>query len=142
MLVAELGAGVLYSPASASEADDAGALFTATVATGSGVRTMVVGATELACKLSTGSWAPRSQKMETAATLAAMLAPLFASLLAIGHVPMAVTSRAKHASTPFQVNEKRDADWPEQDEAQHHQGDPRWLPEVVDSVDQAHLGPP
>src|SRR5689334_19119020 len=75
MLVAELGAGVLYSPASASEADDAGVLFTATVAAGSGVSTMVVGAAELACKVSTGSCAPRNQKMDTAATLAAMLAP-------------------------------------------------------------------
>src|SRR5476651_1431874 len=53
------------------------------------------------------------------------------------------TTKTEHASAPFQVNEKGKADWPEHDEAQHHQGDPGGAGDVVQSLHKvAHAGPP
>jgi hypothetical protein len=53
-----------------------------------------------------------------------------------------VALRAKHASTPFEIDEKGQADGPEQDEAQHQERNPRRLAEVVYFFDQAHEGAP
>ena len=63
------------------------------------------------------------------------IAELFAAdaAAAVGRVPGAPagTARAKHASTPFQVDEKGEADRPEHDETHHRQGNPGRAGDVV-----------
>ena len=69
---------------------------------------------------------------------------LTAGFAAVGSGPMTVATRAKHASTPFQVDEKGEANRPEQDEAHDQKGDPGGLRDVVQSFHQAarHGGAP
>src|SRR5262249_32638437 len=74
------------------------------------------------------------------------LAGFATRLAAVRAVPLAVTAmpRAKHASTPFQVEEKGEADRPEHDEADDQQRDPGGPRDVVQSFHQArhHRGLP
>src|SRR5687768_1982594 len=77
MLADELGAGVTYRSGSPFDAriSDGGAVFSATtVPVASGWSTMVSGTGLLASRDCGSSW-PRNQKMDMAATPAAMLAP-------------------------------------------------------------------
>src|SRR5580693_3909793 len=78
----------------------------------------------------------------TAAPGAEFVARVTASGAAVGSRPMAVAAvpRAKHASTPFQIDEKGQADRPEHDEAHDHQGDPGGPGNVVQSFHQARHG--
>ena len=94
---------------------------------------------------------PRTPRISLLAAVALVLVACvtasltLAGFAAVGPVPLAVAamSRAKHSSTPFQVDEKGKADRPKQDEAHDHQGDPGGPGDVVQSFHKArHRGLP
>src|SRR5262249_55080990 len=91
-----------------------------------------------------------ARRMPAAPVTALPGAPFFAArtpllaggLTVFGCVPAAVMAMLPtgHASTPFQVDQKGEANRPEHDEAEHHQGDPRRLGHLVQSLHHAVHG--